>query len=103
MRDPTSAFAAHYERLDLLRHRLDSAVQHRLRAEEADLRAAVSSIRALSPKHTLERGYAVLVGAGRESVSSITDTAAGEQIHAYLADGELTLNVIEINSKEQHG
>ncbi|SHJ72987.1 Exodeoxyribonuclease VII large subunit [Tessaracoccus bendigoensis DSM 12906] len=103
MLDPTSAFSAHYERLTLFRHRLGSAVEHRLRAEEADLRAAVSSIRALSPKHTLERGYAVLVGPGHESVSSIADASVGERIRAYLADGELTLDVVQTNPKEQHG
>ncbi len=103
MVDPTSAFAAHYERLSLLRHRLSSSIDRTLRAEEADLRAAVTSIRALSPKRTLERGYAVLVGPDHESVSSVADTSAGERIHAYLADGELTLDVVEAHKKEQHG
>ena len=103
MVDPTSAFAAHYERLSLLRHRLASSIDRTLRAEEADLRAAVTSIRALSPKRTLERGYAVLVGPDHESVSSVADTSAGERIHAYLADGELTLDVVEAHKKEQHG
>ena len=103
MVDPTSAFAAHYERLSLLRHRLSSSIDRTLRAEEADLRAAVTSIRALSPKRTLERGYAVLVGPDHESVSSVADTSAGERIHAYLADGELTLDVVEAHQKEQHG
>ncbi|AQP47929.1 exodeoxyribonuclease VII large subunit [Tessaracoccus aquimaris] len=103
MVDPTSAFAAHYERLSLLRHRLSSSIDRTLRAEEADLRAAVTSIRALSPKRTLERGYAVLVGPDHESVSSVADASAGERIHAYLADGELTLDVVEAHQKEQHG
>ena len=74
-----------------------------LRALEPDLRAAVTSIRALSPKRTLERGYAVLVGPDHESVSSVDDTSAGARIHAYLADGELTLDVVEPSTKEQHG
>nr|WP_231980022.1 exodeoxyribonuclease VII large subunit [Tessaracoccus coleopterorum] len=49
MVDPTSAFAAHFERLDLLRHRLAGGIDRILRSEEADLRAAVTSVRALSP------------------------------------------------------
>lgn len=101
--DPTSAFVAHYDRLSLLKHRLTNAVERRLRDEEAELRTAVSSIRALSPKRTLERGYAVLVDAERRSVSSVTETAQGERIHAYLADGELTLDIVDVHAKENHG
>lgn len=94
MVDPTSAFAAHYDRLDLLRHRLGSAVDRLIRDEEAQLRSAVGAIRTLSPKRTLERGYAVLVDDDHRSVSGVTDTAPGARIHAYLADGQLDLDVI---------
>ncbi len=94
MVDPTSAFAAHYDRLSLLRHKLDAAVDRRIRDEESLLRSAVSSIRALSPKRTLERGYAVLVDDDHGSVSSVADTGPGARIHAYLADGQLDLDVI---------
>ncbi|MBB1509605.1 exodeoxyribonuclease VII large subunit [Tessaracoccus sp. MC1756] len=96
MVDPTSAFDAHVERVSLLRHRLESAIGRRLRDEESDLRAAVSTIRALSPKRTLERGYAVLVDEAHASVSSIGDTTVGARIHAYLADGELALDVARV-------
>ena len=65
--------------------------------------AAVSTIRALSPKRTLERGYAVLVSDEHESIASVSDVAPGDRIHAYLADGELTLDVVEPSTKEQHG
>ncbi len=102
MLDPTSAFAAHYARLDHLRHRLDSAVERLLGSQEADLRAAVSTIRALSPKRTLERGYAVLVDASGGSVSSTADASAGARIEAYLSDGTLTLDVVATTTKEQH-
>ena len=94
MVDPTSAFAAHYDRLSLLRHKLDTAVDRRLRDEESHLRSAVSSVRALSPKRTLERGYAVLVDDAHRSVSAVGDTAPGARIHAYLFDGQLDLDVV---------
>ena len=104
MIDPTSAFAAHYERLSLLRHRLGGAIDRRLRDEESDLRSAVSTVRALSPKRTLERGYAVLVDDFHASVSSVADTTVGARIHAYLADGQLALDVADLTAKEpQHG
>ncbi|WP_052459828.1 exodeoxyribonuclease VII large subunit [Tessaracoccus massiliensis] len=103
MVDPTSAFAAHYDRLSLLRHRLGNAIDRRLRDEESDLRSAVSTVRALSPKRTLERGYAVLVDDAHTSVSSIADTTVGARIHAYLADGQLSLDVATITQKAPSG
>lgn len=104
MVDPTSAFAGHYERLELLRHRLGNAVEQRLRAEESTLREAVGAIRALSPHGTLERGYAILFDEAQGGVSSVDDTAAGARIHAHLADGQLALDVTKIIRKEpRHG
>lgn len=103
LKDPMSAFAAHHERLALLRHRLSTAIEQRLRSEESELEATLSSIRAMSPKATLERGYAVLVDAGHASVSSVCDTKPGARITAYLSDGQLGLDVAEILEQESHG
>ena len=101
MVDPTAAFSAHYERLALLRHRLDVAVDTVLRSHEGDLRATISTIRALSPQRTLARGYAVLVGPDHTSISGVADAAPGERILAYLTDGELSLDVVGAHPKEQ--
>lgn len=102
--DPTSAFTAHFERLSLARHRLRAAVERRLHAEESALASAVGTVRALSPQRTLERGYAVLFDEAHGSVSSVTDATPGQRIHAYLADGQLTLDVTGITEKEAtHG
>ena len=98
--DPSLALSAHYDRLALYRHRLETGIDRLLRKEEAGLGAAVSAIRALSPKRTLERGYAVLVDAKHQSVSSVTDATTGAQIRAYLADGQLSLDVVAIIEKE---
>lgn len=98
LRDPTSTFSGHQDRLALVRHRLTTGIEQRLRTEEADLRARLGSIRAMSPKATLERGYAVLVDAQQGSVSSVTDTAAGARITAYLADGQLELDVTDVTA-----
>ncbi|AQP45176.1 exodeoxyribonuclease VII large subunit [Tessaracoccus flavus] len=98
--DPTSAFVAHFDRLVHLRHRLNAAVESTLREQEATLRTAVGTIRALSPKRTLERGYAVLVDDRHRSVSAVDDTQIGARIHAYLADGQLALDVVEQTKKE---
>lgn len=101
--DPTSAFAAHFERLELLRHRLEATVLRLLREEDATLLAAVSTIRALSPMRTLERGYAVLVSDAGETISGVDSTSPGARIQALLHDGELTLDVVSKQKKERHG
>ncbi|MCC2593555.1 exodeoxyribonuclease VII large subunit [Tessaracoccus sp. OS52] len=101
--DPTTTFGAHSDKLELLRHRLASAIEGRLRAEESDLRSRISSIRAMSPKATLERGYAVLVDAAGHSVSSVRDAEAGTRISAHLSDGQLDLDVVGTYEQENHG
>lgn len=101
--DPTSAFAAHFERLDLLRHRLGGTIERLLGDEDAKLLAAVSTIRALSPMRTLERGYAVLVSEAGTTISSIDDTTPAAPIRAHLYDGELALAVVSKHQKEHHG
>ena len=102
LHDPTSAFAAHLDRLALLRHRLASGIDAFLRHEEAGLRAALTGVRAMSPKATLERGYAVLFD-GDATVSSVHDTTPGSTIRAHLADGQLELAVTTIHEQENHG
>ncbi len=98
--DPTSAFVAHYDRLALLRHQLRGAIDGRLRDETGELQRLLAGVRAMSPKKTLERGYAVLVG-DDGTVSSIKDTAVGASVHAYLSDGELALDVTHITERNR--
>lgn len=100
--DPTRAFAIHDERLALLRHQLRGAVDRRIRDEASELGRLLATVRATSPKRTLERGYAVLVGEDG-SVSSTSDATVGARIHAYLADGELGLTIDDVTERNQNG
>lgn len=103
LRDPTSAFAAHFDRLALLRHELRGHIQTLIRDEQSGLGQLLAGVRAMSPKKTLERGYAVLVSDESESVSSVGDTSRGSRIHAYLSDGELSLDVVDITERSRDG
>ena len=101
MVNPTSAFDAHVERLSFLRHRLQGSIDALLRSEDATLRASVGSIRALSPKRTLERGYAVLVDATHTSVFSVDDAAPQEAGSAPIwPTANSALDVVEQTKKE---
>ena len=57
----------------------------------------------MSPKSTLERGYAVLVSEDGESISSVHDTFPEERINAYLADGEIVLDVVDTTERTSNG
>src|SRR5699024_4186087 len=100
LRDPTSAFAAHVDRLALLRHRLRSAVEQRVGHEDRALASAIAGIRAMSPKATLERGYALLVDGEGRTVSSVADTRTSEQLTAHIVDGTLVVTVDDVIPKE---
>lgn len=96
--DPTRAFAAHHDQLELARHRLRSAIDRRLREDAAELDRLLATVRAASPKRTLERGYALLVS-DDGTVSSVHDAEVGGHVRAYLADGELGLDVVDVTER----
>lgn len=90
---PESTLLQREEDLDRLRQRATSAVSQRIiRAtdETAHLRARV---RALSPQHTLERGYALVQRADGELVQDATVLDAGEQLMVRAAKGAAYVSV----------
>lgn len=93
LRDPIAAFAAHDERLAHLRLRLSHGIARLLADEQLRLNHALTSVRAMSPKATLERGYAILTTETGETMSSATQANPGDQVHARLGYGELDLKV----------
>ncbi len=101
LRDPTSAFAAHDDRLALLTHQLRGAIDRRLDRETAELRRLLTGVRAMSPMQTLERGYAVLTTDGG-TVSRVGDAPVGTRLTAHLRDGELTLDVTDTKERTSH-
>lgn len=98
--DPMRAYAAHYDKLALLRYRLSGAITSKLKAEQQVVDRALQGARTMSPRATLERGYAVLTGPNQHSVTSINEVETGGQVRALLADGDLELKVEKITPKE---
>ena len=99
--DPTASLAGHGERLHTVHERLRRAVGGRLREEAVGLSHTIERIRALSPRATLQRGYAILADADGGTVTSTSDTEPGASLTATLADGRLGLNVTAVEPKEQ--
>ncbi len=97
LRDPAASFAVHDERLAMLRGRLARGVDAALTREEALVDQLLARVRAMSPKATLERGYAILHD-DEDTITSVHQVEAGQPILAYLADGQLELLVEEITA-----
>ena len=74
------------ERLEHVHHRLAGAPALAVERKRARLEHAAGRLRALSPRATLERGYAIVRSRGAV-VRSATEVARGETIAVEVADG----------------
>lgn len=101
LRDPSASLDGHVERLVLARERLNRALDTRLREETIGLAHTIERVRALSPRATLQRGYAILTDADGEGVTSVAATQPQATLTARLADGSLGLVVTDIERSEQ--
>ncbi|MGJ6980867.1 exodeoxyribonuclease VII large subunit [Aestuariimicrobium soli] len=95
MRDPTASFAVHVAQLEQARDRLDRSIDRLLADESRAVEHHLQRVRSMSPKATLERGYAILVDGENHSVTSVHDVDPGDDLLAYVADGTLVLEVRE--------
>ena len=82
------------ERLGLLHERLRRAPQLDVERRRGKLEALAGRLAALSPRATLERGYAI-VRSGNEIVRAATAVAPGDEVAVELARGSLDARVKE--------
>ncbi|WP_394276215.1 exodeoxyribonuclease VII large subunit [Luteococcus sp.] len=97
MRDPGGSLEVHDERLQMLRMRLERAAEQTVTQHQTSLAHDLSRVRAMSPKATLERGYAILADGEGNSVTSIAEVDLDDDVMAYLSDGKLTLSITGID------
>lgn len=91
MVDPTATFGVRHEQVETLRARAERAVTARLERERVGVDHQLARVRAMSPKATLERGYSILVGPDGRAVGSVEEVDEGDDLLAYLLDGQLVL------------
>ena len=101
LRDPVAGFDSHHAVLDGYRVRLGTAIDNALRREQTALTHALQRIRSLSPKATLDRGYAILADGDGGSVTSVADTEPGDQLFVHLRDGRLLVEVDDVEPNQQ--
>jgi exodeoxyribonuclease VII large subunit len=90
MRSRLQRDAARYEAMPA---RLNQAVQARLERGGQALDRARLRMELLDPKLVLQRGYALLADTTGRPVTSVSQTRAGQQLVATLADGEVAVTV----------
>ena len=101
LRDPSASLEGHRERLAHQEARLWRAIEGRLREEQLGLGHTIERVRSLSPRATLNRGYAILADAGGGTVDRVAATSPGAMLTARLADGRLELTVTDVEPQEQ--
>ncbi len=82
------------ERIAELERHLSRLMGHGIEMREAGLRGVVGRLNAVSPLHTLERGYSVTLK-GRNVVSSVRQVEVGDHIEVVVKDGSIMASVGE--------
>ncbi|HHU38204.1 MAG TPA: exodeoxyribonuclease VII large subunit [Propionibacterium sp.] len=96
LRDPSGAVVLASERVAELSGRLGRGVRRAVEKEQDHLAASLARVRALSPRATLQRGYAILTTDDGRTVASIADVEPDETIIARLIDGDIAVAVIDV-------
>ncbi len=97
--DPTASFAVRKEQLSSLSHRGRRAISSQLDRESTAVQHHLARVRAMSPKATLERGYAILVAADGHALGSVDQVDPGDELLAHLVDGQLLVAVREVRAR----
>ncbi|MDO5535448.1 MAG: exodeoxyribonuclease VII large subunit, partial [Propionibacteriaceae bacterium] len=89
------------ERVQELAGRLGRGVQRAVEREQDHLTSTIARVRALSPRATLQRGYAIVTTDDGRTVSSVRDVEPDETIIARLLDGDIAAAVIDVEPTDQ--
>ncbi|MES2632718.1 MAG: exodeoxyribonuclease VII large subunit [Pseudomonadota bacterium] len=90
---PLGRIATQQLKLGAVAHRLGYSVRSRLQREGQALEHARLRMELLDPKLVLQRGYALLTDQAGAPVTSVKQTAAGQNLVATLADGQVPVTV----------
>lgn len=99
--DPLGPVTVATAQVGELQSRALRAIGAQLREESAWVQHTVSRVRALSPRGTLLRGYAILTTADGAPLESTREVTTGQSVIGMLADGTLTAQVTEIQRREE--
>ncbi len=89
MRRPMDMVELRQQRLDDLVRRLGTTGRHAMEVERGRLGSLSERLEALSPRGTLERGYAIALDAQGKLVSSVEGVSPGDQMELVLSNGRV--------------
>lgn len=92
---PKVGIASNRQRLDGWRDRLERAVMRRLDQSHNRLNLLATQLTAVSPKATLERGYAIVRDGDGRIVRTTTTVQAGDSLSVQVRDGQFGVTVDE--------
>lgn len=96
MARPETLVDPHIELINQLRERAQRTINHNVQAAKHHLDGLKTTLRALSPGATLDRGYAVLRDTNGQVITSAEETAPGMELNARVSQGALTVEVTHI-------
>ncbi|MBK1876895.1 exodeoxyribonuclease VII large subunit [Pelagicoccus mobilis] len=99
--DVSQALGQWRERLDRLERRLDRSLVEKAGALRARLDVLGATLGALSPRATLERGYAILENEAGQPITGVAAVEQGAGVRAALSDGALDLRVEKVRRQEE--
>lgn len=97
---PAASLQSHFEGLDNARTKLNNAVKLQVTQAQAELTAVTSTLQAISPQATLERGYSILKAPGKGVLTDANQVTKGEILEARLAKGSMIVTVFGTNKTQ---
>ena len=98
---PGFSEAEYGQRVSDLQERLHRAVRRAVEREQDQLEGHLARVRTLSPRATLQRGYAIVTTDDGRTLASVADIEPDEIIIARLIDGDIAAAVIDVEPNEQ--
>lgn len=108
LRSPLGRVRSDRQRVDELSRRSAAALGHAFSLGRSRLDGAARRLEALNPNAVLDRGYAIVSGAGGQVVRSVTQVQAGDELSVQVSDGRFGARVADekganSGSGERHG
>lgn len=97
---PAASLQSHFEGLDNARTKLNNAVKLQVTQAQAELSVLTSTLQAISPQATLERGYSILKAPGKGVLIDANQVTKGEILEARLAKGSMIVTVFGTNKTQ---
>jgi len=92
---PATLVDPHVEIIEQFRARARRTMVHQVETADHQLRGLRTTLRALSPGATLDRGYAVLRDEAGNVIKSAAVTTVGMRLHARVAEGAFAVDVTD--------